>query len=37
MYVEGKALGLLWDVYIHLRHSPNFPASTFSQGYSIVH
>ena len=28
--------GLPWDICIHMRHSTNFPASTFSRGYSIV-
>ena len=37
IYVEGKASGLLRDVYICPHHLQNFPASTFSRGYSIVH
>ena len=37
IYVGKIASGFLADVYIPSRHSPNFPASTFSRGYSIVH
>ena len=34
---EKTASGFRADIYIRSRHSPNFPASTFSCGYSIVH
>ena len=38
LYIRRKktASGFRADVCIRSRHSPNFPASTFSRGYSIV-